>query len=135
VVLSEERIRSLLRRSGRWALLDERDLDRAMAWFRDHGEAVVFFGRCLPVVRTLISVPAGLVRMPPARFLLYTALGTGTWSALLIVTGRLLGARWEAALALIERFELAVLAVAAIAVVAFVVSRLRGRRDTEADRR
>jgi membrane protein DedA with SNARE-associated domain len=92
VLLPEQRIRSLLRRYGRFALLDEEDLDRAMAWFRDHGQLVVFFGRCLPLVRTLISVPAGLTRMPLGRFLLYSALGTAAWSTLLIMIGRALGA-------------------------------------------
>ena len=64
IVLPEARIRSLLRRYGKFALLGEEDLDRALAWFVGHGGAVVFFGRCIPLVRTLISVPAGLTRMP-----------------------------------------------------------------------
>jgi membrane protein DedA with SNARE-associated domain len=128
VLLPEPRIRALLRRYGRFALLDEHDLDRSMAWFRDHGQLVVFFGRCLPIIRTLISVPAGLTRMPLPRFLLYSALGTALWSTLLIVTGRVLGENWESALAFFDRFELAFYAVAALAVVAFVVVRLRSRR-------
>jgi membrane protein DedA with SNARE-associated domain len=128
VLLPEPRIRALLRRYGRFALLDEHDLDRSMAWFRDHGQLVVFFGRCLPIIRTLISVPAGLTRMPLPRFLLYSALGTALWSTLLIVTGRILGENWESALAFFDRFELAFYAVAALAVVAFLVVRLRARR-------
>jgi membrane protein DedA with SNARE-associated domain len=128
VLLPEPRIRALLRRYGRFALLDEHDLDRSMAWFRDHGQLVVFFGRCLPIIRTLISVPAGLTRMPLPRFLLYSALGTALWSTLLIVTGRILGENWESALAFFDRFELAFYAVAAVAVVAFLVVRLRSRR-------
>jgi membrane protein DedA with SNARE-associated domain len=128
VVLPEARIRSLLRRYGRFLLLDEHDLDRAIAWFRGHGELVILFGRCLPIVRTLISVPAGLVRMPLPRFLTYTALGTALWSVLLIVVGRALGQNWESALAFFDRYQLAFYAVAAIAVLAFVVVRLRGRR-------
>jgi membrane protein DedA with SNARE-associated domain len=128
VLLPEPRIRALLRRYGRFALLDEHDLDRSMAWFRDHGQLVVFFGRCLPIIRTLISVPAGLTRMSLTRFLLYSALGTALWSTLLIVTGRVLGENWESALAFFDRFELAFYAVAALTVVAFFVVRLRARR-------
>jgi membrane protein DedA with SNARE-associated domain len=128
VLLPERRIRALLRRYGRFALLDEADLDRSMAWFRDHGQLVVFFGRCLPIIRTLISVPAGLARMPLGRFLLYSALGTALWSTLLIVVGRLLGENWEAALAFFDRFELAFYVVLALAAVAFVLVRLRARR-------
>jgi membrane protein DedA with SNARE-associated domain len=128
VLLPERRIRWLLRRYGRFALLDEHDLDRAMAWFGDHGPLVVFFGRCLPLVRTLISVPAGLTRMHLGRFLLYSALGTAAWSALLIGIGRVLGENWESALAFFDRFELAFYAVALLAIVAFVIVRLRTRR-------
>jgi membrane protein DedA with SNARE-associated domain len=128
VILPEPRIRALLRRYGKWALLEEEDLDRALSWFRDHGQAVIFFGRCIPIVRTLISVPAGLTRMPLPRFLLFTALGTGVWSALLIVIGRLLGENWEAALTFFDRYEQVFYAAIAISVVAFVVVRLRSRR-------
>ena len=127
VLLPEHRIRALLRRYGKYALLDEDDLDRSISWFRNHGQAVIFFGRCLPLIRTLISIPAGLTRMPLPKFLLFTALGTGVWSTLLIVVGRVLGDNWEAALAFFDRYELAFYAVAALAVVAFVVVRLRGR--------
>jgi membrane protein DedA with SNARE-associated domain len=134
MVLPEERIRSLLRNYGRWALLDEEDLDRAIGWFRNHGQAVIFFGRCIPLVRTLISVPAGLTRMPLPRFLVFTALGTGVWSALLIVVGRLLGENWESALAAFDRYEQVFYVLIGLAIVAFVVLRLRTRRRRRAER-
>jgi membrane protein DedA with SNARE-associated domain len=128
VILPEPRIRALLRRYGKWALLDEEDLDRALEWFRNHGQAVIFFGRCIPIVRTLISVPAGLTRMPLPKFLLFSALGTGLWSTLLIVVGRLLGENWESALIFFDRYELVFYALIALSVVAFVVVRVRNRR-------
>lgn len=128
VVLPEARIRSLLRRYGKYALLGEEDLDRALAWFVGHGRAVVFFGRCIPLVRTLISVPAGLTRMPLPQFLAYSAAGTALWSTFLIVVGRLLGAKYEDALVYLDRFQYLVVAVVVIAVAAFVMVRLRNRR-------
>ena len=128
MLLPEHRIRGLLRRHGRWLLLDEEDLDRSIAWFRGHGELVVFFGRCIPIVRTLISVPAGLTRMRLGRFLFYTLLGTAVWSTLLIVVGRLLGENYESALTFFDRYEQAFYAAFAVAVVAFVAVRLRRRR-------
>ncbi len=70
-------------------------LERAEAWFARHGRASVFWGRFLPVVRTYISWPAGVARMPLGSFLLYTLLGSIPWSAALIYAGILLGASWS----------------------------------------
>lgn len=87
----------LLRRYGRYVLIKERDLDRAEAFFRRHGEIGTFIGRLVPVIRQLISVPAGLARMHLGRFVLFTGLGAGIWCAVLIYIGWLLG-RHEATL-------------------------------------
>ncbi len=128
IALPEPRVRSALRRYGKYALLGEEDLDRAIAWFEGHGRAVVFFGRCIPLVRTLISVPAGLARMPLPQFLAYSAAGTALWSTFLIVVGRLLGAKYEDALVYLDRFQYLVVAVVALAIAVFVVLRVRSRR-------
>lgn len=127
VLLPEARIRSLLRSHGKYLLLGESDLDRAMTWFRRYGPAVVFFGRCIPLVRTLISVPAGLTRMRLPVFLAYTAAGTAAWSTLLIVLGRAFGENYEAALSLLDRFEGVLVAAMAVGAVAFVALRVRSR--------
>lgn len=122
----EDRVRSLVRRYGRWALLDEGDLDRAQDWMNRHGRLAVFVGRLAPLVRSLVSVPAGVARMPLGTFLLYTALGSGLWNAALIGAGWLLGANW----ALVERYQSAfgtgVLVVLAATVVWFAGRRLLG---------
>ena len=128
IALPAARIRSVLRRYGKYALLDEEDLDRAIAWFVGHGRAVVFFGRCIPLVRTLISVPAGLTRMPLRQFMSYSAAGTALWSAFLILVGRLLGNKYEDALVYLDRFQYLVVATVVLAVAAFVVLRVRNRR-------
>ena len=133
IALPEHRIRSLLRRYGKFALLGEDDLDRALAWFVGHGRAVVFFGRCIPLVRTLISVPAGLTRMPLSQFLAYSAAGTALWSAFLILLGRLLGDKYEDALVYLDRFQYLVVVVVVIGVAAFVLLRVRSRRRPESD--
>ena len=81
-----------------WAkipLSEPRDLERADAWFVDHQRRAVFFGRFIPVVRSLISVPAGVARMSLPTFVLYTTVGSGLWNTLWIVLGYQLGARWR----------------------------------------
>ncbi len=70
------------------------DVDGSCRWFNRHGGKAVFFGRLVPAVRTLVSVPAGIAHMPLTRFLLFSALGTVIWTALLAAAGYLLGERY-----------------------------------------
>lgn len=123
----EERVRSLLRRFGKWLLLSEADFDTALAWFNRYGELVIFFGRMVPIVRSLISVPAGLASMRIERFTLYTAIGTALWSFLLSLAGYILGKNWRLVMDWVGRYEKLVLVVGAVAVIAFVTHRLYGR--------
>jgi membrane protein DedA with SNARE-associated domain len=87
--------RPLIRRWGRYVFLREHELDRAHDWFERHGEVTVFVSRLLPVVRTFISLPAGVARMPFGKFTLYTFLGCLPWSFALAWAGVLLGDNWE----------------------------------------
>ena len=79
----------------RMPLLEEEDLDKAEDWFRRHGEMSVLLGRCIPVVRSLISVPAGVEGMPRWRFVLLTTLGSGVWNSFFVVAGYALGSQFE----------------------------------------
>ncbi|WP_265502283.1 DedA family protein [Paracoccus beibuensis] len=90
------RLHQLVARHGRWLTLTPSELEQAQAWFARHGGAAVFFGRFLPTIRTLISVPAGLARMPVGLFLLYTAIGSLIWSGGLALAGRLLQGQYHA---------------------------------------
>ena len=126
----ERRGRYLLRRFGKWFLLSEDDLDVALNWFARFDEVVIFFGRMVPIVRSLISVPAGLAKMNLVRFSLYTAVGTALWSFVLSLAGRLLGANWRAVSELVDRYETLVLIVAAAAVIYFIVRRVMKLRTT-----
>lgn len=87
--------RPLLEKYGRYVLIKEHDLDRADAWFERHGDAAVFISRLLPVIRTFISLPAGIARMPFLRFTILTFLGSLPWSFALTWAGYLLGANWD----------------------------------------
>jgi len=87
--------RAAWRRWGRYVLLRPGDIDRADRWFSRHGAKAVFFGRLLPVVRTFISLPAGIARMAPVRFGIYTLAGCIPWTAALAVAGYAVGANWR----------------------------------------
>jgi membrane protein DedA with SNARE-associated domain len=93
--VGEVRIARWLGRHGRWLGLSPADVARSRRWFERWGTAAVFFGRLVPGIRTLISVPAGLEAMAIAPFLLYSTLGSALWVALLTGAGYLLGDRYE----------------------------------------
>jgi membrane protein DedA with SNARE-associated domain len=92
--IGEARLRAWIERHGRWLTLGTRDIDRAQDWFRRHGAAAVFIGRLVPGVRTYVSLPAGFSGMRLPSFLLYSALGTGMWTAALAGAGVLLKANF-----------------------------------------
>ena len=87
--------RPLLERRGRWFHLDREKLDRADRWFDRYGDAAVFFGRMTPVVRSFISIPAGVVRMPIVRFTVFTFLGCIPWCFGIAAAGWALGSSYE----------------------------------------
>ncbi len=82
-------------RHGRWLTLTPQDIDDADRWFDRHGAKAVLFGRLVPAVRTLISVPAGLSGMPTAAFLIYSSIGTIVWTAFLTAAGYFLGSQYQ----------------------------------------
>lgn len=88
--------RAFVRRFGRYVLLSERSLDRAERFFADHGEISTLVGRLLPVLRHLISIPAGIARMSLSRFVTFTALGAFAWCAVLTGIGYFLGRHEDA---------------------------------------
>ena len=91
------RLESIVVRHGRWLGVKEGDLERAEAWFDRRGDAAVLLGRCVPLIRSLVSVPAGFRRMRVARFTALTALGSLMWNLALIGAGVALGDRWQEA--------------------------------------
>ncbi|WP_138923693.1 DedA family protein [Sulfitobacter sp. BSw21498] len=94
--IGEERLQRFAARHGAWLTLSAKDVDSAGLWFRDYGWRAVFFGRMIPGVRTLISVPAGIARMPLRPFLIFTTLGSLIWTGLLAAAGFLLQAQYDA---------------------------------------
>jgi membrane protein DedA with SNARE-associated domain len=118
--LGEERVRGLVERYGRFLRVSDHDLDRADVWFDQHGGAAVALGRLVPVVRSLVSIPAGLRRMPLGRFVLFTAAGSAVWNSVLIGLGWLLGDNWTEVDQYATYIEIAVLIVLAAGVVAFL---------------
>jgi membrane protein DedA with SNARE-associated domain len=117
-------VRGFVKRFGKFFLISEEDHDRALAFFNKHGQAVVFFGRLIPIIRSLISIPAGMNHMPMAKFLLFTTIGSVIWNSVLTAGGMILGNNWERIMEFVGHYEKATLAVVGLAVLAFIVIRL-----------
>lgn len=108
---NEKIVRRFLRRYGKYLLLNEADLDRSESWFQKHGKPAVFTARMIPIVRSVISIPAGLAKMSLPSFLFFTALGTGLWSLLLTYCGRILGEKWDTVSQYMEKYDTLTVAV------------------------
>lgn len=120
-------VRALVQRYGRWVRITERDLDMAERWFARWSTLAVLLCRWVPLVRSLISVPAGFSRMPFLPFTLYTTVGSLVWNAIFVSAGYALGERWETVLEYADYFELAAI-LAMVAVALYVAFRLARRR-------
>lgn len=126
--VSEDRLTWLLHKVGRFVGFTKKDIDRGFDWFERHGAKIVFFGRLLPLVRSVVSVPAGAARMPMGRFLLWTAVGSAIWNLVWVAIGRALGNQWEKADVWAGTFQIVVLVLLGLVAVAFIVRNLRRRR-------
>lgn len=129
-LLGRDRTRAVI---ARVPLLEVADFDRAERWFARHGAKAVLLGRMVPLFRSVISLPAGVERMSPARFLLLTTAGSLVWNSVFVGAGYLLGANWHVVDDYAAVFQTVVLAAVAIAVVLFVVVRVRFRRRLPED--
>jgi membrane protein DedA with SNARE-associated domain len=124
---------------GRIELLDRnklihvnrRHLQSADRWFERHGSATVFFTRMLPIIRTFISLPAGVARMPLARFVVFTVAGSIPWVLMLAIVGREVGDRWDQWRDYLHYADYAIVAAIVIGVAYLIIRRRRGSAEWE----
>ncbi len=110
-------------------LLGQKDLERGSKVFDRYQAPIVLFGRCVPLIRSVVSIPAGIARMPLGRFLLYTALGAGLWNALFIYLGSVAGSNYDRIEGYVQPVSYAVLAVLLAALAALAVRTIRRKRS------
>lgn len=120
----EKRVRFLIQNYGKWFLLSIQDLDRGLSWFQRYGNWVVFFGRMIPMVRSIISIPAGLAKMNGIKFTIFTAAGTACWSFLLAFVGQTLGKNWGQVEGYLTRYETIVWIILGMGIIVFVYKKL-----------
>ena len=112
--------RPFLERYGRYMLIRPHEIELAEDFFQRYGAATAFFSRLIPIVRTFISFPAGVARMPLGKFILYSTAGAFIWSAALVQLGVLFGERWEQIRKALEPFDLVVAVTIATAIALFI---------------
>lgn len=126
-LIGPERLSTFIARFGRWFGVKPSDLQRAEQWFDRHAVAAVLLGRCVPLIRSVVSVPAGFRRMRIAPFLLYTAIGSIVWNTALIGAGAILGNQWDRVEPYVATLQWAVVAIIIVLVVRFAAMRIRRR--------
>jgi membrane protein DedA with SNARE-associated domain len=118
------RLRAIVIRYGAWIGFGETDLDRAESWFDRRSRSAVLVCRCIPLIRSLISIPAGFRRMPLGPFTLFTFIGSLLWNTVLVTAGYLLADQWEKVLAFTEPFQTIVVVLIGVVVVALVIRKV-----------
>lgn len=122
-VFDEKRLLDLTNKYGKYLLVKPSDVSYAQAWFDKYGLWVVFFGRMIPAIRSLISIPAGMNKMPMLPFLVLTAIGSAIWTTILAYAGYVLGANYQK----VEQFiaPISKIVVLGVLLIGFVIAFLR----------
>jgi len=128
-VIGDERLHAFTRKFGKWVQIREVDLTRAEEWFDRHATSAVLFGRCVPLIRSVVSIPAGIRRMKLVPYIAYTFAGSLVWNILLIGAGALLGDNWERVGSYVGVFQWVVIALVIAAAARFVLGVYRRRNQ------
>lgn len=128
-IFNKERLKKFTHtKLGKFIRLKEKDIDLADKWFDTQGAKAVLIGRCVPIVRSLISIPAGMSAMPWPKFLLYTTIGSAVWNTVLVVLGAQAGKNWESIVSAIDKYKYITIAVLAVVALAFLYIYIKGRK-------
>lgn len=127
--MGEGWIRGAIKKWGKWILVHEKDFDTSLKWFKKYGQGITFGSRLLPVVRTFISLPAGIAEMNLGKFSLLTFIGSFLWSGVLAYLGLKLGQNWQLVEPYFRKFQFVIIGLGVIAVAFYIYSHLKRKRD------
>ena len=130
-ILNKERLKKIVSgKIGKVLRIKYEDIDKADAWFDNKGNKTVFFCRFIPVIRSLISIPAGMSEMPMKKFLIYTTLGSLIWNAALTIAGSIVGENWTSILEIMDNYShIIVILLAIIFVIAIIIFYSKRRKS------
>jgi membrane protein DedA with SNARE-associated domain len=129
-IWGENAVYKFLSKYGKYLFIEQEEVDKAFEFFNKYGKEVVLFGRLIPLVRTFISFPAGVARMPFWQFTIYTLIGSAIWSSILSIAGYLLGENWEILLTWLSRYENIMLILIVVVIIAYFVFKILKKRKS-----
>ena len=128
-ILNKERLEKLIKsKVGKVLRLKKKDIEKADYWFDEKGSVTVFFCRFIPIVRSLISIPAGMSSMPIKKFLVLTALGTLIWNTVLVILGNIMGESWVDIVDFMNKYSIIVLIVLIIIILVLIIMFFKKKR-------
>lgn len=131
-IFNKERLKKIVNgRLGKILFLKEKDIDKADEWFDNKGNKSVFFCRFVPIVRSLISIPAGMSEMPMLKFIIYTVCGSMIWNTILICLGYKLGDNWEYVLTILDKYQMVVIVILVIIFGYVIIKFYRKKRKSK----
>lgn len=131
-IFNKERLKKIVNgRLGKILFLKENDIDKADEWFDNKGNKSVFFCRFVPIVRSLISIPAGMSEMPMVKFIIYTICGSMIWNTVLICLGFRLGSNWEYVLTILDKYQMVVIVILVIIFGYVIIKFYRKKRKSK----
>ena len=130
--IGPDRLRAFVEKFGKWFGVKPADLVRAEAWFDRRSSLAVLVGRCVPLIRSIVSIPAGFRRMKLTNFILLTAIGSAVWNIALIGAGAVLKDQWDRVGDYVGVFQWVVVLAIVVFVVRFVISLVKRRRTSAA---
>lgn len=131
-IFNKERLKKIVNgRLGKILFLKENDIDKADEWFDNKGNKSVFFCRFVPIVRSLISIPAGMSEMPMGKFIIYTICGSMIWNTVLICLGFRLGRNWEYVLTILDKYQMLVIVILVIIFGYVIIKFYRKKRKSK----
>lgn len=120
-VFNEKRLKKLINtKFGKLLRINDKDIDSTFNYFKSKGEKTIFFCRFIPLIRSLISIPAGMNKMNMSKFMIYTTLGSLIWNIVLIVIGNIVGSKWEEILKILDaysKYTVIILSIVALIVI------------------
>ena len=127
--MGEDWIRIAIKKWGKWILIHEKDFDKSLAWFAKYGQGITFGSRLLPIIRTFISLPAGISKMNAKKFAIFTFIGSFIWSGVLAFLGLKLGQNWQVIDPYFRKFQIFIVGLGMLAVGFYIYHHLKIKRD------
>lgn len=129
----EKAVEKFLKRFGKYLFIEQEEVDKGFEFFEKYGPSIVFTGRLMPLVRSVISFPAGVARMPFFKFSVYTILGSAVWSTALALAGYLLGEQWAVVIVWLEQYENIVIILTVLSILGYLTYKILKRKKLKRD--